>query len=128
MPDNRATFLNGHLQIAQGHLKHGVAVCALESHALPSYARKGQQVLHQLLHTQGAVDRVVNVLIRIRIELALITFRQQLSIGSYHPQGFLQIVRSHVGKLLQLLIGPSQFLLRTLVILAQLFFPHGSPR
>src|SRR5579863_3271805 len=42
--------------------------------ALPSHPRKRQQVLHEFLHSQCAVDGVVDVLVRVLVELAAISF------------------------------------------------------
>ena len=59
---------------------------------------------------EGAVDRVMDVLVGLLVQLAAIAFRQQLGVGGHHAQRFLQIVRGHVGELLQVAIGAGQFL------------------
>ena len=68
-----------------------------------------QQIMNQSLHAHRAIDRVSNIFVSLFIQLAAISVRQQLGIAGNHPQRLLQVVRSHVSKLLELFIRAGQF-------------------
>ncbi len=71
-------------------------------------ARQGEQVVDELLHPVGPVHGVSDELVRVGIELALVTFGEELRVAADHAQRFLQIVRGHVGKPFQFRVGARQ--------------------
>ena len=65
-----AALLHRRFQVFQRSLENLIAIGAPQGPAMPSNPRESQQVLHQLLHPQGAVDRIVNVFVRVGIQFA----------------------------------------------------------
>ena len=64
-------------------------------------ARVGQQRLDQPAHPARAVDRVLDELVRVRVEPAVVAAAQQLEVARDHPQRLAQVVRGDVGELLR---------------------------
>ena len=69
------------------------------------HAGVGQQVADQAGHPLGPVHGVGDVLVGLGIHLSPIAIAQQLQVAGDHPQRLLEIVRGHVGELLQVLVG-----------------------
>src|SRR5699024_10858830 len=76
----------------------------------PADPGKGQQVVDEGLHTLGALDGEVDVGVGTFVELPLVTALQQLTETRHLTQRLLQVVRGHVGELLQFQVGTAQFL------------------
>jgi hypothetical protein len=74
--------------------------------------------LNQALHARGPIDRVMNVFVGILVQLSVVALGQQLGVGRHHAQRLLQIMRGHVGKLLQIAIGAGEFFERSAMFLA----------
>ena len=68
---------------------------------LAAHARVLQQSANQALHALGAFHGVANVLVGAFVNLALVTIGEQLHVAGNHAQRFLQVVRGHVRKLLE---------------------------
>ena len=90
-------------QIAH-HLVDDAVRCRLASSSQRARAdaRVGQQVVDQLLHASRAVDGEADELVGVCVELALVAARQELGVRGHHAQRLLQVVRRHVGELLEL--------------------------
>ena len=76
----------------------------------PADAGERQQVVDELLHALGAVDRELDVLVAALVELALVAALEQLAEARDLAQRLLQVVRGDVGELLELGVGPAQVL------------------
>ena len=68
----------------------------------PPDPAEGQQVVDQRLHPLGAVHGVLDVLVRPGVELADIAALEQLAEARHLAQRLLEVVRGHVGELLEL--------------------------
>ena len=77
-------------------------------------ARVVQQVGDQLLHPRDAVDDVVEELVGVGVELALVLALDQLHVAGDHPQRLLKVVRGDVGELFEFLVGSRQLIRRAL--------------
>ena len=69
-----------------------------------------EQVVDQLLHALGAVDRERDVLVGAVVELARVAALQELAEARDLAQRLLQVVARHVGELLEVAVGPLQVL------------------
>ena len=107
--DLRAGLLDAGLQVVQGVAQKRVQVGRRKDAAPRADAREGQQIGDQPLHALGAVGGAVNILPRLGIQLFRKAVLQQFHITAHRPERLLQIVRGHVGKLFQVLVGPGQF-------------------
>src|SRR5690606_35837434 len=63
-----------------------------------AYPGKSQQVEDDLPHPLGAVYSKVDVLLGAVIQLVFVFFLELAQKARYHPQGFLEVMRSDVGK------------------------------
>src|ERR1700691_4886495 len=68
-----------------------------------------QQIVDQALHTIGAFNGEADELVGVAVELVLVAALQQLAIARHHAQRLLQIVRGHIGELLEFGVGALQF-------------------
>ena len=71
----------------------------------PPHAREVEQVVDQLLHPLGAVDREGDVLVGALVELPLVAALEHLGEARDLAQRLLEVVRGDVGELLELLVG-----------------------
>ena len=78
-----------------------LAVDGPDAVLLRARPRVGEQVVDQALHAVHAVDRELDELVRIRVQLAAVTARQQLHVAGHHAQRLGEVVRGDVGELLQ---------------------------
>ncbi len=85
-----------------------VGVDALVRRGHPPDAREVEQVVDQLLHPLGAVDRERDVAVGALVELALVAALEHLGEARDLAQRLLQVVRGDVGELLELLVGALQ--------------------
>ena len=76
----------------------------------PPHPAEREQVVDQRLHPLGAVHRVLDVLVGLGVQLARVAALQQLAEAGHLAQRLLQVVRGHVGELLQFRVGPLQVL------------------
>jgi hypothetical protein len=91
--------------------------CRIERHpqvgrrkgsALGAQPRESQQVGDQPLHASGALGGAGNVLPRLGIYLLREAMFQQPDVTRHRPQRFLQVVRRHIAKLLQVQVRALQ--------------------
>src|SRR6266511_1196581 len=68
----------------------------------PADARELQQAADERLHALRALDRVVDVLLRLRVHLPRVALLEELHVARDHPERLLEVVRGDVGELLQL--------------------------
>ena len=95
------------LRLAQHAVQDGADVRAL-GHRAATGTGVGQQVVDQYLHPRGPVRGEVDVLVGLGVQLALAAVLQQAHEPGHHPQRFPEVVRGHVGELLQVLVGAGQ--------------------
>src|SRR6185369_238163 len=69
-----------------------------------AHLRIREQIRQQVFHAIRSFEGITNELVRIFIQLALIPTRQKLYIIRYQAQWLLQIMRSHIAKLLEFLV------------------------
>ena len=74
-----------------------------------AHPREREQVVDQGLHPVGAVDGEADVLVRLVVQLCAVAPLQELAEAGDLPQRLLQVVRGHIGELLQFVIGPREF-------------------
>ena len=96
-------------QAPQHPVQDGADVRAL-GHLASARAGVGQQVVDQPLHPRGPVGGEGDVLVGLGVQLSLAAVLQQAHEPGHHPQRLLQVVRGHVGELLQVLVGAGQVL------------------
>ena len=89
---------------------HPVKVDLGEAGGEPADPGERQQVVDQPLHPLRAVDREGDVLVGPLVELAGVAALQQLAEAGHLAQRLLQVVRGHVGELLQVAVGAGQLL------------------
>ena len=91
------------------HVAHDVVeVDRLERSLRAADPRERQQVVDEVLHPLGAVDRVVDVLVGPLVELVGVALLQQLAEARHLAQRLLQVVGGDVGELLEVGVGPGQ--------------------
>ena len=73
-----------------------------------------EEVGDELLHAGGAVHGVSDELVRVCVELATVTFAEQLGVARHHAQRLLEVVGSDIGELLEVGVGAAQVQLRPL--------------
>ena len=78
---------------------------ALVRRGVPADAGELEQVVDQLLHPLGAVDRERDVAVGALVELPLVAALEHLREAGDLAQRLLQVVRRDVGELLELLVG-----------------------
>ena len=118
-----------------GHVGHRSGDDVVEQHlggrhARAPDARQGQQVVDEFLHPRRTVDGEVDVAVSALVQLAAVPLLQHLAERRDLAEWLLQIVRGHVGELLQFTVGGGQ-LVPTLVDLAKLsddLAAHGVDR
>ena len=81
---------------------------ARAARVMPADARELEQVVDQLLHPLGAVDRELDVAVGALVELARVAALEHLREARDLAQRLLQVVRGDVGELLELLVGALQ--------------------
>ena len=112
-----AALLDGHLQVRR---RLGAPTCSVSTGskrlAPGADARVGEQIVDQALHALGAVDGEADELVGVLVQLALVAPRQQLHVAGHHAQRLLQVVRGHVGELLELGVRARQLLLGALAL------------
>src|SRR5580692_632903 len=108
--DLRSALFDRHPQLPQ-HATHDVAHLP-QAGILGARPHAGvcQQVFNQVLHPPRPIHGEGDKLVGVRVELAFVALRQQLRITGDHAQWFLQIVRGHIGELLQLGVRALQVL------------------
>ena len=102
--------LDGRLQLAKRLGEDLLEVHLLETGRLPPDAGEHQQVVDELLHPLGAVDRELDVLLTALVELALVAALDELAEARHLAQRLLQVVRGDVRELLELGVRPAQVL------------------
>src|SRR5713226_9240325 len=70
--------------------------------AVTARAREQQQIVDELFHPHRAIDRKVDEVVGVGVELALVALLDELHVARDHPERLLQIMRSNIGELLQL--------------------------
>ena len=108
MGNNGVALLDHHLEVVERTLQDLFAVGRPQGLGLRPDPGIGQELADEPLHPGRAIDGTSDELIGIGIEPALIGFRQELREAHHLAQRFLQVVRGHVGELLQLGVGPAQ--------------------
>ena len=76
--------------------------------ALAADAREREQVVDQRLHALGAVDGEVDVLVGALVELPAVARLERLAEARDLPQRLLEIVRGHIGELLEVGVRAGQ--------------------
>src|SRR5262249_30062014 len=79
-------------KVSQRFVHCRVAVSSCMFSTVAAYARKGQQVFDERLHAQRSLHRIADVPVSLLIQLAAVSFGEQLRVCGHHPQGLLQIV------------------------------------
>lgn len=71
-------------------------------------SRVFEQALDELLHAHGAIHSEAHEVLRVIVELVVVTPRDELGVARDHPQRLLQVMRGDVGELFQLLVRARQ--------------------
>ena len=89
--------------------------------------------MNEDLHALRSLDGIADEFVGFFIELAAITFGQQLGVSRHHSQRLLQVMRRDVGELLKIGIGAGQFLhfpgqigFRLIAQVMLVFFPQSA--
>ena len=92
------------------HLLDDLAQIDLHEIAGPRVTRDSvKQALDQLLHPRGGALHAADALLRRFVQEVLALHFQPVAEGADLAQRFLQVVRGHVGELLQIAVGSLQF-------------------
>src|SRR2546421_2586470 len=103
--DGRARLIDRELEVRERAVEHRVHISRREPRAAGANPRERQQILDQALHPERAVERVADELVRVGVELPLVTLAEQLHEAADHAQRLLQVVRRDIREALQLLVG-----------------------
>ena len=95
--------------ILDGQIEHPVEFDLGMGDVEPADAGERQQVVDEHLHAFGSVDGEPDVFGATLVELIAVSPFQELAERNHLAQRFLQIVRRHVGELLQFGVGSAQF-------------------
>ena len=102
------TLLDLHLQVGDDFAGDLRQIDGHEALPLGGHARKRQQPVDQRLHPRGGALHPLEALAAGVVELVAALHLQAVAEGADLPQRLLQIVRGHVGELLQLAVRPLQ--------------------
>ncbi len=101
-------FRDRRLQIPQRGAQRCPAVHQSRSVEIVADHRVFEQIAQECLHSSGATHDPADEFLGPRIELALVLSREQLGVNGDHSERLLQVMASHIGKLLKVLIGAAE--------------------
>lgn len=107
--DGGSGFLYGDFQVGESIAKGFLQLDGTVIRSAGSDAGIDQQVIDELLHAPGSIDREADEVAGVVVELSSVTPLQELDVTGDHAQGFLEIVRGDVGELFQVAIAAFEF-------------------
>jgi hypothetical protein len=102
--DFGVAFVDRDLEAVECAFHRDLGIDFYRHSALRAAARIGEQILDQLLHALGAVERKFDVFLGLFVARAFVVLGQQLGVGRDHAQRLLQVVRGNIGELRQIFI------------------------
>src|SRR3990172_2597332 len=106
--DHRVALLDRGAQVLQRLIEHRARVDERRWFVDPPDAGELEQAADERLHALRALDRVVDVLLRLRVHLPGVALLEELHVARDHPERFLQVVRCNVRELLELRVRPPE--------------------
>ena len=104
-------FRNTGLQIDKGCIQRLATIHRSRTHSLTaSYPCVSKQVCDEGTHPTASFQNLADEHLSFAVKSSAQPSRQQLRVGGYSTQRFLQVVASGVGKPLQILICTLEFL------------------
>src|SRR5262249_15896484 len=88
-----AAFLDRLVERDEGAVENLLAMDRLEGFALSADAGIGQECVDKRLHALDTRDGVIDEVVGVGVELALVPAREQLRIARHHSERLLEIVR-----------------------------------
>ena len=128
--DLRAALVDHPREVAERVADDAVHVDEPRGDRDRSDARVGEQVGDQLLHARDRVERVVDELVGLVVELAAVAAGQQLDVARDDPQRLGEVVARDVGEVGEIGVRPRERVLVGLAVgdvLARADHPHGAP-
>jgi hypothetical protein len=101
-----AAFPNRRLPVGDGRVQGRVGVHRAERLRPAADAGVSQQVMHQGLHPPGGIDGVREELVSLLVEDAAAAALQEFQVHVDLAQRLLEVMGCHIGKLLEVLVGP----------------------
>ena len=114
--DGRPGLVDRVLEVGERGVERGVERHPGEGAPLRPHAREREEVLDQPLHPAGAVGGEGDELLRVLVEAVAVAPLEELDVAGDRPERLLEVVRRHIGKALQLLVGTAQVELGLLAV------------